>query len=97
MNKTELVKRISNKIGLNIDVTQHTKYYNPITNGTVTKDFLQETCKHLSLPIENKKECAKSICNHLQLNCNYTGVNRDYNPTDGTISAGFLEKVLAKI
>ena len=67
--------------------------YNP-SNGTLTKELLQAVCTFCQLPNNlSKIESASSLCKTLNLNC----TNIDFNSVDGTISAGFIEKVINSI
>jgi|GEM_PF-3926828 len=86
--KPILVEDLCNKIGANFH-----KVFNP-DNGTITKELLQEVCRYLRLNSNlSKSESARKICLNLDLQCD----NIDFNPEDGTISAGFIEKILDKI
>ena len=66
------------------------------SNGTITKELLQEVCNYLGYPDYSslkKEESAKIICKHLSLSCD--GI--DFNTGDGTGSAGFIEKILQNL
>lgn len=86
--KPDLVKQLCKKIGCNFNNI----VFEP-SNGTITKELLQEVCKYLKYPNTSslkKEESARIICKHLKLSCD----NIDFNTGDGTGSAGFIEKIL---
>jgi len=89
--KSDLVKKLCEKIGCNFDSV----VYND-DNGTIAKELLQEVCNYLKYSDYNcltKKESAEKICSHLKLSC----TNIDFNKGDDTISAGFIEKILLNL
>ena len=86
--KPILVEELCKKIDIDID-----KVYNPL-NGTITKELLQEVCSSLNLSSNlSKVESANLICENLNLQCD----SIDFNPADGTVSAGLIEKILIKL
>ena len=89
--KPDLVETLCKKVGCSFNsvVFDH-------SNGTITKELLQEVCNYLKYPNYSslkKEESAKIICNHLKLSCD----NIDFNTGDGTGSAGFIEKILLNL
>lgn len=89
--KADLVEALCKKIGCSFNsiVFDH-------SNGTITKELLQEVCKYLKYSNHanlKKEESAKIICKHLKLSCD----NIDFNTGDGTGSAGFIEKILLNL
>ncbi len=86
--KNILVKELCNII--NVDMEE---VFNQ-SNGTITKELLQEICSYFNFPNRlNKAESANYICKELNLACD----NIDFNINDGTVSAGFIEKIITHI
>jgi hypothetical protein len=89
--KPDLVEALCKKIGCSFNSTVFNH-----SNGTITKELLQEVCKYLKYSNYNslkKEESAKIICERLKLSCD----NIDFNTGDGTGSAGFIEKILIEL
>jgi hypothetical protein len=89
--KSDLVETLCETIGCNFDNVVYDS-----SNGTITKELLQEVCNYLKYSDYNsltKKESAEIICGHLKLSCD----NIDFNKDDDTISAGFIEKINHKL
>jgi len=88
--KPDLVEALCKKI--NCEFTQVFNH----SNGTITKELLQEVCNYLkysNYTSFTKEESAQIICKHLNLSCD----NIDFNTGDGTGSAGFIEKILLNL